>query len=100
MSVDETRPQRACRQDDFDGTSAESMLQTELASSQQLPPDQPMVCGRSVQGDLAYFPKAEYNGKVILFCTEFCWRAYRADPHRFFAAHRRARSGGVNQVLP
>lgn len=76
------------------------MPQIEPPGSQQLPPDQPMVCGRSIQGDLAYIPKGEYNGKVILFCTEFCWRAYRADPHRFYAAHSRVRSGGVNRVLP
>jgi len=68
------------------------------ASSQEMPPDQPMVCGRPIQGDLAYIPKDEHAGKVLYFCTEYCLRAYQADPLRFYPAHSRTRTSGVNRV--
>lgn len=47
-----------------------------------------MVCGRSIIGGTAafYFP-TEFEGKLIYFCTEFCYEAFLADRERFFAAH-------------
>jgi YHS domain-containing protein len=59
-----------------------------------------MACGRSIQGDLTYISKAEYEGKVIYFCSEYCLRAYRSDPHRFYTAHSRSRSGEADRCCP
>ncbi len=51
--------------------------------------DLPMVCGRSIHGNPIYFPKGQYRGKEVFFCTEFCRNAFEAEPERFYAAHRR-----------
>jgi YHS domain-containing protein len=48
-----------------------------------------MACGRSVAGDPAYLPQAEYGGRAVYFCTEFCLRAFQSDPERFYSAHSR-----------
>jgi YHS domain-containing protein len=47
----------------------------------------PMLCGRTVTGDARYFPQAEYRGRTLYFCTEFCRNAFLSDPDRFAAAH-------------
>jgi YHS domain-containing protein len=52
-------------------------------------PALPMVCGRAVAGDPVYFPKAEFHGREIFFCTEFCLNAFRADPDRFYKVHNK-----------
>ena len=49
------------------------------------------VCHRTVTGDPAYYPKAEYHGRTVYFCTEYCLRAFLADPERFYPAHRKRR---------
>jgi len=49
------------------------------------------VCHRTVTGDLAYYPKAEYHGRTVYFCTEYCLRAFLVDPERFFPAHSKSR---------
>jgi YHS domain-containing protein len=49
------------------------------------------VCHRTVTGDLAYYPKAEYHGRTVYFCTEYCLRAFLVDPERFFPAHSKRR---------
>lgn len=51
--------------------------------------DLPMVCGRSIQGNPIYFPQAEYQGRPVYFCTEFCRNAFETEPERFYTAHRR-----------
>jgi YHS domain-containing protein len=45
------------------------------------------VCKRVLRADLAYFPRAEYRGTVIYFCTEACLDAFLADSERFYCAH-------------
>jgi YHS domain-containing protein len=45
------------------------------------------VCQRTLSGDLNYYPKTEYHGQTIYFCTEYCLRAFLADPERFYPAH-------------
>jgi len=50
-------------------------------------PELPMVCGRSINGDPHYFPNAEYRGRRIYFCTEFCRNAFEASPDRFVEVH-------------
>jgi YHS domain-containing protein len=56
------------------------------------PPDQAeMVCRRLITGDLTYIPKAEYRGRTLYFCTEYCLRAFEEDPDRFYPAHSRKR---------
>ena len=52
-------------------------------------PELPMVCGRSINGEPLYFPNAEYRGRVVYFCTEFCRNAFEADPDRFYDVHSR-----------
>jgi len=47
------------------------------------------VCHRVMTADLEWYPHAEYQGRTIYFCTEFCLEAFLADPDRFYAAHSR-----------
>jgi YHS domain-containing protein len=47
------------------------------------------VCGREMTADIAWYPHAEYQGRTIHFCTEFCLEAFEADPERFYIAHSR-----------
>ena len=61
-------------------------------NSPKFAPDAPLtrtVCGREMTADIAWYPHAEYQGKVIYFCTEYCLEAFMADPDRFFDAHSR-----------
>lgn len=48
-----------------------------------------LLCGRFLTGDQRYFPQAEYCGQTVYFCTEYCWRAFLADPKRFSLVHRK-----------
>jgi YHS domain-containing protein len=48
------------------------------------------LCGRVFQSDPAYFPKAQYRGRTIHFCTEVCLDAFLSDPDRFVAAHKKS----------
>ena len=41
--------------------------------------------------DPAWYPRAEYQGRTITFCTEFCLETFRSDPDRFYAAHSKKR---------
>ena len=47
----------------------------------------PMVCGRCITGDPDFFPQAEYQGRTVYFCTEFCLNAFMSAPDRFYAVH-------------
>jgi YHS domain-containing protein len=49
------------------------------------------VCHRTIRGDPAYYPKAEFHGRTIFFCTETCQNIFLSDPERFFAAHSKRR---------
>ena len=48
-----------------------------------------LVCGRSMTIAPENFHQAEYQGRTIYFCTEFCLETFRADPERFYNAHSR-----------
>jgi YHS domain-containing protein len=52
------------------------------------------LCKRVLAADPAYFPRAEYCGKPVYFCTEACLNAFLADPERFFCAHGQPRKSG------
>jgi YHS domain-containing protein len=56
-------------------------------------PALPMVCGRDVAGDPAYFPSAKYDGRTVHFCTETCLNAFRSDPDRFYTVHGKRMAG-------
>jgi YHS domain-containing protein len=47
------------------------------------------ICHRIMTVDSVWYPQAEYQGRTIYFCTEFCLEAFRADPERFYIAHSR-----------
>jgi len=49
----------------------------------------PMVCSRAVDGDPVFFPHAEYRGRTLYFCTDYCLSAFQSDPERFLAVHRK-----------
>jgi YHS domain-containing protein len=47
------------------------------------------LCGRILQDtDPQYFPRAQYRGRTIYFCTESCLGAFLADPDMFYNAHQ------------
>jgi len=49
------------------------------------------LCGRIFHHtDPRYFPRAEYRGRMIYFCTESCLGAFQSDPKRFYVAHRKS----------
>jgi YHS domain-containing protein len=48
----------------------------------------PMLCGRNILGNPVYFPKAEFRGRKIYFCTEYCRNAFESAPDRFYEVHR------------
>ena len=54
-------------------------------------PDSPaeltLVCGRKMTIPPENYYRAEYQGRDIYFCTEFCLETFRADPDRFYTAH-------------
>lgn len=47
------------------------------------------VCHRTLTGDPAYYPQAEFHGRTIYFCTETCQSVFLSDPERFYEAHSR-----------
>jgi YHS domain-containing protein len=64
----------------------------ELLASQRAPdPAQGMetVCHRMIYGDPGYYPRANFHGRTIYFCTETCQSVFLSDPERFFAVHGR-----------
>ena len=47
------------------------------------------LCGRIFRDtDSAYYPRAQYRGRMILFCTESCVGAFLADSDIFYRVHR------------
>jgi len=52
------------------------------------------LCGRIFRDtDPAYYPHAQYRGRIILLCTESCLGAFRADPNVFYKVHRNSEKG-------
>jgi YHS domain-containing protein len=52
------------------------------------------LCGRIFRDtDPQYFPRTEYRGRTIYFCTESCLGAFLADPELFYKVHRNAEKG-------
>jgi YHS domain-containing protein len=49
------------------------------------------VCHRTIRGDPAYYPQADFHGRRIYFCTEVCQSVFLSDPQRFYAAHSKRR---------
>jgi len=64
----------------------------------QIAPGNHLVCGRIMTIAPENYYHAEYQGRDIYFCTEFCLEAFRADPERFYNAHSR-RKDIQNQKL-
>lgn len=60
-------------------------------------PAQTLVCGRQMTTAPLNYYRAEYQGRTIYFCTEFCLETFRADPDRFYSAHSR-RKDLVTQI--
>ena len=49
------------------------------------------LCGRIFSDtDATYFPRTEYRGRTIHFCTESCLGAFLSNPDAFYKAHRNA----------
>ncbi|GAB4420469.1 MAG: hypothetical protein Kow002_08830 [Anaerolineales bacterium] len=46
------------------------------------------LCGRKIHADVRYFPKTEHKGRTLIFCTDSCLNAFKADPEKFYQAHR------------
>ena len=46
------------------------------------------LCGRAFYSDPQWYPRSEYHGRTIFFCTTVCMDAFNADPDRFYKAHR------------
>ncbi len=52
------------------------------------------LCGRIFrETDPQYFPRSEYRGRTIYFCTESCLGAFLADPDIFYKVHRNSEKG-------
>ena len=52
------------------------------------------LCGRIFRDtDPQYYPRAQYKGRTILFCTESCLGAFLADPDVFYKVHRNSEKG-------
>jgi YHS domain-containing protein len=49
------------------------------------------VCHRTIRGDPAYYPQADFHGRKIYFCTGACQSVFLSDPERFYAAHSKSR---------
>ncbi len=57
----------------------------------------PMACGRVIHGDPRYCPFAEYRGRVVYFCTDYCLNAFISDPDRFHAVHSHIMNSGQEE---
>jgi YHS domain-containing protein len=56
------------------------------------------LCGRIFHDtDPQYFPRAQYRGRTIYFCTESCLGAFLADPEIFYKAHRKSKKDPIQK---
>jgi YHS domain-containing protein len=57
------------------------------------------LCGRVLYDtDPQYFPRAQYRGRTIYFCTESCLGAFLADPEIFYKVHRKSKNDKTQPV--
>ncbi|MCX6065978.1 MAG: YHS domain-containing protein [Chloroflexi bacterium] len=68
------------------------MPDDETSHTQVPNPVQTTVCHRVMTTAIEWYPHAEYQGRTIYFCTEFCLEAFHADPERFYIAHSRIKN--------
>jgi len=47
--------------------------------------------------DPQYFPRAQYRGRTIYFCTDACLGAFFADPEMFYNAHRKSKKDPIKK---
>ena len=65
------------------------MIVTENLGPEKTDEKPETVCHRVMTAPLESYYHAEYQGRTIYFCTEFCLEAFNADPERFYNAHSR-----------
>ena len=66
----------------------------EIKKAKAIPRRFVTLCGRVFRDtDPQYYPRAEYRGRTILFCTEACLGAFLADPDIFYKVHRNSEKG-------
>ena len=69
------------------------MAENSEEEKKKIPPQFGTLCGRIFrETDPQYFPRAQYRGRTIYFCTESCLGAFLADPDLFYQAHRKSKS--------
>ncbi|PKN93164.1 MAG: hypothetical protein CVU44_12105 [Chloroflexi bacterium HGW-Chloroflexi-6] len=61
-----------------------------LDDQEKKAPASRLVCGRTMTTAPENYYPAEYQGRIIYFCTEFCLDAFKADPDRFYSAHSKS----------
>ena len=71
--------------------------QTSPSQSQPAAAPASLVCGRVMTIPAENYYRAEYQGRAIYFCTEFCLESFRADPERFYNAHSRRKDPRLGQ---
>ena len=54
------------------------------------------VCHRAMTAPPESYYRAEYQGRTIYFCTEFCLATFESDPDRFYTAHSRRKDQRVS----
>jgi YHS domain-containing protein len=67
-------------------------MSTPLPPEEEKNTPQTLVCGRNMTIPAENYYRAEYQGRAIYFCTEFCLEAFKADPDRFYIAHSRKKN--------
>jgi YHS domain-containing protein len=73
------------------------MEQTEKVK--EIPKKFVTLCGRVLYDtDPQYFPRAQYRGRTIFFCTESCLGAFLADPDIFYKVHRKSKNDKTQPV--
>lgn len=67
----------------------------------EIPPQFVTLCGRIFRNtDPRYFPRAEYRGRTIYFCTESCLGAFLSDPDLFYKAHSKSGKQSAETASP
>lgn len=57
------------------------------------------LCGRIFRdADPDYYPRTEYRGRTVYFCTESCLDAFLADPDIFYRVHRNSEKDKPTKV--
>lgn len=45
------------------------------------------LCGRKFSAEVEYFPRAVFKSRTVIFCTDACLNAFKADPEIFYKSH-------------